>query len=552
MKMPDGVAARAARVALCWWAWAGSPPAVLSQPTPAEACTRGALELTIRPSTQRAVEAHTTVTYEVLVRSGDTAPCAERPLFFVPDRPLAAIASHVTPPLTLLAPGRSARFVVALTGTSEAAPGVYELPFRVNDSVTPRTASGRLRYVLRPAHGCFVDPRRELVIRDPTVVDDPVRSAFSAPARDPRRGAWTFGNLMRSLAPTPDQAPALAERLFETWLDEQPVNGARVAARPALAGALLDGWPRSADGALDLARSPLRLLAIVNRIDLAALHGGHAGEGRFVFGVVNPDGSSNPFTIILEYRLHAASESDLQEWAQAWHALGALPFPSERYNAALQAITDRFSAARSALSALRSNEIMLDVPWELRSFALAPAADRFVPMAVELTPALQFLGSQLLADFINANAGPVLAGAHQVPLQLEGRPFLAGSALNNFQVWDAPAVAPAARRAFALHTCSGCHGIETGTEFVHIAPREPGARAELSGFLLGTAVSDPVTGEVSVINELARRKRELEALVCHGRAVSRSPHAGAGHPSRPRADWPGRHGGGRLEHPVVR
>ena len=54
-------------------------------------------------------------------------------------------------------------------------------------------------------------------------------------------------------------------------------------------------------------------------------------------------------------------------WANAWHALGALPFPSEEYNAALQAITERFAGRGampgrpngSALNQLRTNEIDL-------------------------------------------------------------------------------------------------------------------------------------------------------------------------------------------------
>ncbi|MGK3963804.1 hypothetical protein WMF38_06455 [Sorangium sp. So ce118] len=72
---------------------------------------------------------------------------------------------------------------------------------------------------------------------------------------------------------------------------------------------------------------------------------------------------------------------DMLDWANAWHALGSLPFPSEDYNAALQAITTRFAGRNAApgrpngssLGQLRTNDIALASPWELREFTLAAA-----------------------------------------------------------------------------------------------------------------------------------------------------------------------------------
>ena len=62
-----------------------------------------------------------------------------------------------------------------------------------------------------------------------------------------------------------------------------------------------------------------------------------------MFGVESR-GRPLEFTVILEYRLPANTEADVQKWADDWHALGQLPFPSEEYNAALQALTERFTA----------------------------------------------------------------------------------------------------------------------------------------------------------------------------------------------------------------
>src|SRR5205814_560861 len=55
---------------------------------------------------------------------------------------------------------------------------------------------------------CSVRNRRELEIRDLSVVEDPVRTAPG--------GAWTFGKLMENMAPTPEAAPAMVETLLST------------------------------------------------------------------------------------------------------------------------------------------------------------------------------------------------------------------------------------------------------------------------------------------------------------------------------------------------
>ena len=57
---------------------------------------------------------------------------------------------------------------------------------------------------------------------------------------------------------------------------------------------ILDNWPRTPDGKLDLAQPPLRLQAIVNRFDLRNLAAGDAGEGRFVFAFEAPFPSYGP------------------------------------------------------------------------------------------------------------------------------------------------------------------------------------------------------------------------------------------------------------------
>jgi hypothetical protein len=97
----------------------------------------------------------------------------------------------------------------------------------------------------------------------------------------------------------------------------------------------------------------------------------------------------------------------------------------------------------------------------------------------------------------------------------DGQPFQAGAVFNNLSSWFAPGVDNEARHHFALNTCNGCHAsAETGTFFTHIVPRFSFDEASLSGFLTGTTVSDPVTGQSRTFNDLGRRKTDLTSVVC--------------------------------------
>jgi hypothetical protein len=92
---------------------------------------------------------------------------------------------------------------------------------------------------------------------------------------------------------------------------------------------------------------------------------------------------------------------------------------------------------------------------------------------------------------------------------------------NDLGTWFAPGVSdPEARHKLALNTCNGCHSQqEAGVFFLQIVPRFPGSQAGLSGFLTGTTVFDVATGQPRVLDDLARRKADMEAIVCPGAAA---------------------------------
>ena len=128
-----------------------------------------------------------------------------------------------------------------------------------------------------------------------------------------------------------------------------------------------------------MAKAPFRLLAIVNRLDLRKTDDGdfHAGEGRFVFGLVDVESGCMPreFVVIFEYGQPAATVAEIQDWAHAWHGLSAHGFGPD-YNESLEAVTHGFTGPGadpskpngSSINQIRTNEIVLDGPWELREF----------------------------------------------------------------------------------------------------------------------------------------------------------------------------------------
>jgi Concanavalin A-like lectin/glucanases superfamily len=422
-----------------------------------------------------------------------------------------------------VASGETSHFTITATAPNSADPGArFDLGFSVFEQSAQFFTFESVPLVVAGATGCHVTTSHELMITDVSVVDDPVRTRFN--------GAWTFKRLMENMAASADDAPAMVEAVMTSFTTEQTINGFTVAPRPGMQKLILSQWPRTPDGKLDLAQAPLRLQAVVNRFDLRNLAHGDAGEGRFVFSFYDVDGFPLAATMILEYKLPAATDDDVLGWAQSFHALGALSF-GEDYNAALQAITDRFAGrgARpghpndSAINTVRTNEIAFsgdDFIWQLRQFSLSATSGRLEPATVDLTPDRSFNNSDTLAAYINANQDAIIAETHVVPAVFNGQSFAAGAIFNDLHTWFAPGVDSEARHHFALNTCNGCHSLdENNVFFLQITPRALGGEVLLSPFLTGTIIADPVTGAPRTLDDLGRRKLDLEPIVCPGQGA---------------------------------
>lgn len=523
-----------------------SPPSTRASTTLADTassadCLRRPFVATVEGASTGPVAAGTTLHYDVTVVDADSGDCPSTGYSVALGDPDPSVVAAFAPSFLNATPGQSLTFGLDVTGLADGDPGAHALVVGVvkgSLDVSERQFL-RVTYDLEAPPGCVVSKRSELMITSTSVVDDPVRTfgnvdSVTPPPPSDSRGVWSFGHLMRALAPCEQDAPALVERLLSLWLTDQNVNGFVVSARPALQSVVLDRWPRTPSGALDLDRAPLRLQAIVNRVDLRDLSRHSAGEGRFVFAFDIPAA----FTLILEYDLPAETASDVLGWAEAWHALSSFPFGSEAYRAALEGVTRRFtergaSPARpngSALLRLRTNEVALaprgDGRWELRQFELAPDTGFFVEAPVSETPDRSLNGSTAFADFVNQNQAAIVAAIPGsspgiVPASFEGRPFLAGSAINDLPVgvaWNGPGLDPVTRFHASINTCNGCHGFDTQSVFFQIRPREPGFEASLSPFLLGVTIFEP--GGPFVLGDLARRKDDLRGLVCPAGSVA--------------------------------
>ena len=415
-------------------------------------------------------------------------------------------------------------------------------------------------FAIDPSRVRFLDPvpafdvKRTLLVTDLGVVEDPARTFNPCASTGTAMGKWTFGDLMSQIANQPATGSDPADLVLDwlgLWNTVPIVNGFGSPRRAGIAD-LIANWPRvAATGKLDLARAPLKLLAIVNRIDLAGnpSYGRVGGaEGRFVFGVLGPNCTALQFTVILEYGVPRRTCGALRDWALAWEALDAMAPGSAAYNAALEALTEQFARANadpgkpagSALDQLRTDEVSLvasiqEAPqWELREFALqpTPAGIRLRQATVKQTPDERFNAeregarSADLATWINANQAAILAETHTVPDALPfppGDSFLAASTLNFFNLingnhhrdfWTANGIlSNEARHRFSRNTCNGCHGEETRTAFLHINRAGFGTEATLSGFLTGETIADPVVASTSrTFHELSARAVKLAQL----------------------------------------
>jgi len=385
---------------------------------------------------------------------------------------------------------------------------------------------------------------KSLMINSLGVVEDISRTWNPVTNAGAKTGAWTFNNIINQMvnkSATGKTATEFVLTWLKTWGISIPLNGDVAGARPAI-NTLISNWQNRSmlnglpPDTLDMAEAPFKLLAIVNRVDLRQNVGyssSNAGEGRFVFGLLRSTAtdvlnSPESFTIIFEFGINRSGCKPVRNWGEQWYNLHTLTPGDPVYNKALQDITDQFVNANtnpakpngSSLNQIRTDEIALTGPWQLREFNIDSVTHLLKLVTVKQTPRNALNHSALLATFINTNCAGILANNYVVTEAVTGLPFL-GAVSNNLNgpadAWNATitCVDPAkARRIFSLNTCNACHGIETATGFTHVNVASFGSIAGLSGFLTGITVTDPVSGTPVTFSDLDDRAKGLQNLVC--------------------------------------
>lgn len=415
--------------------------------------------------------------------------------------------------------------------SSSGEPNAMTAPITFTNPVTPGTNNFQ---------------NRVLMITNTSVVADPTRTWNPCNNTGNANGVWTFNHLMTQMAnqgATGINPSDFVQAWLNQWLANPTINNDPIPARVRM-NHIINQWPKLSNGKLNLGQSPLRLLAIAPRVDLRRTTGGgspyapssgnflDAGELRFVFGFVakqtvnfNPAtaflGAAQinnstcfalPFTVIFEYRVPKAGCQNVRSWAQQWVLLKNLLPGSNAYNTQLQALTQQIVTANanptrpngSALGQLRTNEVALDAPWELREFRLTQAPFSFlnantVEDTIRNDPGSDFNnntnGTGRLLAWIQNVVKPVLvlqgneASIPLVPLLFQNLSFLAADSRVNEPPpgpgtgpdyitfhWSAPGLNFAsAKEKWARHrvsraSCNGCHRRETFTHFTHVNP----------------------------------------------------------------------------------
>jgi hypothetical protein len=256
------------------------------------------------------------------------------------------------------------------------------------------------------------------------------------------------------------------------------------------------------------AYSPFRLIAIVNRVDLAGEPcQGNAGELRYVYTAVDP-ATSRALDLTLIIEVPYPTTRSAAEWARAWRDLAALP-SGEPYAEGLADLTREIQREGDPLRVrLRTNEVAFADPaaraWEMREFnvQIRSGALELSMVPLEFTPRAD-ADPAVLSDYVLDHADEIEASGVSLPEALR-----AGAAqidAPDFS-WPVLGVSERLRRAFSLQTCNGCHGGDTASlPFRHIGPGSSStAPAALSRFLYDPdADTDELRRRAGVLENLA-------------------------------------------------
>ncbi|HXU62079.1 MAG TPA: LamG-like jellyroll fold domain-containing protein, partial [Polyangia bacterium] len=147
--------------------------------------------MTVTPLASAPTPPDTSAPFTVTVTDNDLGACQPKSynMFINSFEPGINTSFDPPGPFQSALPGQTLTFTVEVTGTEDAEPGTHDIQFIIGAFQPTGGAfeqlGGQFVFNLQAPTGCFVSTRRELMITDTSVVDDPVRSVAD--------GAWSFG-----------------------------------------------------------------------------------------------------------------------------------------------------------------------------------------------------------------------------------------------------------------------------------------------------------------------------------------------------------------------
>lgn len=350
------------------------------------------------------------------------------------------------------------------------------------------------------------DISKELMITDTGVVNHP--ESFN--------GKLSFGYLMENMSTSRVSRKDLVMSFLKSWEKKQVINSFPIQPRQSIRSRIIEPW-KAADGqagvsdedwVINFENAPFRLLGIFNRMDLQRLNEDKsvkdAGEGRFVYGVLDKNGNPLQFTIIFEYELPIKDSTDVFKWAAKWHQLGEHTSFDSSFVPELIKVTEKFVVQdtslnkpnHNAINQIRTNEIAIGNPWELREFNLDRETGLLKEVTRKMTPDFSLNNTTRLARFVNHHEEAVREETFKIDSLFEGTPFLGGDCPTPLSFkWQIPNVDEELRHNLSLQTCNGCHAGETNTFFTHIKPRSLSEQSRISDFLGGKLVERKIIFE---------------------------------------------------------
>lgn len=387
-----------------------------------------------------------------------------------------------------------------------------------------------------------IDKDRSVLVTNRAVVEDdhftfdPRPTPLGEPAQP-----WAFPKLLKDAFVRAGFPASSAEQNFKRMVDEltKPLVsqcGPEEAEQRGFVN-FTQEWTKI-DASTSLNNVPLRLLAILNRLDKARIStdpscpvsdSGHfglsGGELRFEFGGIDAAGKVTEVAFILEYPMKCLSKAQFGSLAVSWAGLPPIA-QTANYTIALSTVIATMFANSSGELRFRS----LTRPdvggfWSVAQYQLAPSIplnahvlDRQIcgrRTQVSDTPNPDCSHDPDVIDFVSKTV-PIDADEYDVPAPLAVRRTLIGKA-------DPFSVPPGTltedrRHRVALNLCVGCHVSETGNDGLHIQNRNRRAASAISKFLSGSAKTNlkpgcqrpPVTYTYA---DLDRRVEFLQAVL---------------------------------------